>query len=799
MAAKDLQSGVVRHPTADADLGFIHHPQASRDQISLISQRISSETAQLGEYAMADDQARRGVLLDVAARGMVPVLGGCAGALAGGPEGGVIGVVVGQVVEKAINYFGENIVVGWHAFFGGKPPAERIAALAELASLTPEQARQQADQLFDEMRLDVRPEDRAVAVEYLSALPRAVDRAILRDERTGAVSLSLSVGLDKPEDMLALLPTDVPPYRVPGELPGSPYRLESLLGSGGFGAVYKASSASLQHLPLAVKVCLDPAMSESLKAERDNLERLMKAGHAEGAKRVVKLYGYDLDRSRPYLVYEYIPGGDLTQHLTRQRAQLGRNLKPAEVLLLMVQVVEGLVFAHRHGLIHRDLKPANILVDGETLKLADFGLGSVCATRAVMTSRIGMSTVGQLSFADQVSLFRGAGTPLYMSPEQRKGGMPDPKHDLYSLGVMWFQLLTGDVTRELHAGWAKELVVKYSVPRDHIDMIERCVGWFDERPKDAGELLALLKSLGEKLVPAPAEVRPPPVPMLSISSHDPVRRDKLQIWLGRLQDAHKAIQSGARPFKHWVTCALIWLGALMVVTGACIIPLESLRIPRNETNGVFVALFILGLSSVAAWLVDLKLTRRRRDQQQAALDEAIQTLKTEYPVEVAQWGGEATLREAALVGPIVELHRLGGIVDTAAEEYAGSRESAVEQGRVAVAQGVARQPPAETRRGAQWTRSTDATAPWCDHADRVGGRLAGGLALWRGHLLADESDLRLPESRWVSAVPHPTVLGGAGHGLPRLWGDGRHLARPARGPAQCGSQSGHRVREGIDR
>ena len=74
---------------------------------------------------------------------------------------------------------------------------------------------------------------------------------------------------------------------------------------------------------------------------------------------------------------------------------------------------------------HRDLKPANVLVESGVLKLADFGLGGVTAARSAQVSRIGATTVDQLSVADQASLFRGAGTPLYMAPEQRRGQAPD--------------------------------------------------------------------------------------------------------------------------------------------------------------------------------------------------------------------------------------------------------------------------------------------------------------------------------------------------------------------------------------
>ena len=245
----------------------------------------------------------------------------------------------------------------------------------------------------------------------------------------------------------------------------------------------------------------------------------MKAGGENWSPRIVRLYGCDLEHQTPYLVYEFVTGGDLIRHLAERRERMGRLLNSHEVFELMVQIAEALAFAHEYGLVHRDLKPANILVEGGVLKLADFGLGGVMAGRA-QVSRIGATTIDQLAVADQVSLFRGAGTPLYMAPEQRRGQAPDPRHDLFSLGVMWYQLLVGDVSRELHPGWAKELTLRFGVPRDHIDLIDRCVGWFDERPRNAGELLALMR---EKPAPSDAPARIEGPAAVAVKAADTVR------------------------------------------------------------------------------------------------------------------------------------------------------------------------------------------------------------------------------------------------------------------------------------
>jgi serine/threonine protein kinase len=507
----------------------------------------------------------RGVLLNLAAEGLIPVLGGCAGALAGGAEGGIAGVAVGQVVEKAINFFGARIVQKWYDWLRGQPVEVREAALGELAALSPREARQQAEAAIDRLAPDASAEDKSVAVEYLAAIPRSLDKALPLEPAGEKRELPPTVTfLEQPLDLLPLLPADAPPYPVPSELPGTPYRLEQVLGSGGFGTVYKATAATLQHLPLAIKFCLDPNLTAALHQERNLLERLLKAGNEPGAHRVVRLYGYDLDHRTPYLVYEFVSGGDLLRHVARLRRQKGRPLDAAEVRALIVQVVEGLAFAHRHGLVHRDLKPANILVEGETLKLADFGLGSVVAARVARMSQLGGSTVNHLTAAQQLSLFRGAGTPLYMSPEQRNGAAPDPSHDLYSLGVMWFQLLVGNTRRELHPGWAKELAVKYQTPREQIDLVERCVGWYQERPPDAGELLQLLQTVEEKpaAVPAPPPVQTPLPAGAKPEDGSPeqdYRRQRLLSLLTQLQKIHQTRAGGERPIRRILIATLLAL------------------------------------------------------------------------------------------------------------------------------------------------------------------------------------------------------------------------------------------------
>ena len=436
----------------------------------------------------------RGFLLELAAEAVAPIIGGCAGAIVAGPIGAAGGAAVGRVIEKAINYFGPKIVERWLDWFRRQPKNVQIEAVAGLGSVPAEEARQVAKQALDRLAPDASPEDKSLALEYITAIPEVVQQSLVLDLSTGGMTVLPSLSLQSPQSLITLLPTDVPPYAAPTPLPGTPYFLKRVVGVGGFGVVYEAEIASEQYLQRAIKLCLDASMLDMLKRERYNLEQL-RVGGEFWPPRLVRLYGSDLDHPTPFLVYEYVRGGTLTSYLAKRREETGGNLSAHEVLGLIRQITEALAFAHAHGLVHRDLKPANVLVDGETLKLADFGIGAIMAKHATDHSQIGRSMVDKLNTDEQVSLLRGSGTPLYMDPDQRRGGDANAKHDLYSLVVVWYQLLVGDVTREKADGWDEELESDFGVPKDHIEVMKNCGGLMKSRPANACELRKLLEAL----------------------------------------------------------------------------------------------------------------------------------------------------------------------------------------------------------------------------------------------------------------------------------------------------------------
>jgi hypothetical protein len=213
-----------------------------------------------------------------------------------------------------------------------------------------------------------------------------------------------------------------------GRVLGERYRIEMLLGSGGMGAVYRASHVVLNK-PVAVKVL-------TLCAEGDALERFLREAKAAAAIRhpgVAEVYDYGVTpEGAPYYVMEYLEGTDLDHRLAARGP-----LPPAEAIDLTRRVAEALTAAHAAGIVHRDLKPANIFLvpqahGGEVVKVVDFGISKVIST--VPGADAAQLTVPGLVF----------GSPSYMSPEQAAGRPVDPRSDIYSLGVVLYEMLCGN-------------------------------------------------------------------------------------------------------------------------------------------------------------------------------------------------------------------------------------------------------------------------------------------------------------------------------------------------------------------
>jgi serine/threonine protein kinase len=204
----------------------------------------------------------------------------------------------------------------------------------------------------------------------------------------------------------------------PGVTLGGRYRLDERIAGGGMGDVWRGTDEVLGRT-VAVKILLPALLDEPGFAERFRGEaRTMATINHPG---VVDVYDYGSDQQLAFLVMEYVEGDALSRTLSR----VGR-LTPARTMALVAQAADALQAAHANGIVHRDVKPGNLLVrPNGTLVLTDFGIAR-------------SALVGQLTVAGSV-----LGTASYISPEQASGAVATAASDVYALGVVAYQCLSG--------------------------------------------------------------------------------------------------------------------------------------------------------------------------------------------------------------------------------------------------------------------------------------------------------------------------------------------------------------------
>src|ERR1700730_2181609 len=199
------------------------------------------------------------------------------------------------------------------------------------------------------------------------------------------------------------------------------YRIESLVTQSGMASIYRATDLQSGQT-VAIKVPhfhveSDPLFFDRFKREEEIGKRLDHPG-------VMKVLD-DEDRSRVYMVMEWVDGRSLRHILAEEK-----KLSAERAVRITLLICEALEYIHRNGVVHRDLKPENVMVGSEDqIKLIDFGIAGSMGMR-------------RLTFA---KLTRAMGTPDYVSPEQVKSKRGDARSDVYALGVMLYEMLTGDV------------------------------------------------------------------------------------------------------------------------------------------------------------------------------------------------------------------------------------------------------------------------------------------------------------------------------------------------------------------
>jgi serine/threonine-protein kinase len=213
------------------------------------------------------------------------------------------------------------------------------------------------------------------------------------------------------------------PSFTPGQILGH-FRLIEEIGAGGMGIVFRARDTRLER-DVAVKVLNEKTLSDATARKRFRREALIlsRLNHPN----VEAVYDFHTEKGLDYLVMEYVPGSSLNERL--ESGALPEN----DVLALGIQLARGLAAAHSQHIVHRDLKPGNLRVTPDSvLKILDFGLAEL----AVMPD--------DETLTEEVALQNSlAGTPPYIAPEQVLGYEPDARSDIYSAGVVLYELATG--------------------------------------------------------------------------------------------------------------------------------------------------------------------------------------------------------------------------------------------------------------------------------------------------------------------------------------------------------------------
>ena len=339
------------------------------------------------------------------------------------------------------------------------------------------------------------------------------------------------------------------------------FEILGLLGEGGMGIVYKARQKSLDRI-VALKILEPeagqaPAFTERFGREARALARLNHPG-------IVTVFDFGESDGLYYLVMEFVDGVNLRQLLA------GGKMKPAEALRIVPQLCEALQYAHDEGVVHRDIKPENILLDKKgRVKIADFGLAKLLGKATPDVALTGTNQV--------------MGTLRYMAPEQLEGSRDvDHRADIYSLGVTFYEMLTGELPIGRFAPPSKKVEIDVRLDEVVLRSLEREP---ELRYQHASEIKTEMETIERS---SPTNTPPPP-----------------------------AQQSGARSFASYLLVVVFPMALLLLAEISGTLAEISGAVERRVTWGILIGVFLI-LNSV--WLFRKRAVKKAR---YAAVDDRI--------------------------------------------------------------------------------------------------------------------------------------------------------------------------------
>ncbi len=324
----------------------------------------------------------------------------------------------------------------------------------------------------------------------------------------------------------ALAAPEVPPWSpVPEGVIGkkvSHYRILQLLGGGGMGVVYKAEDLKLGRR-VAIKFLPSELAADPTAFQR--LEREARAASALDHRNICSIYELEEHEGQPFIVMQLLEGETLQDKLEAANQQQ-TTLPLSEVLNLAMQVAQGLNAAHQKGIIHRDIKPANIFVTAsDEAKILDFGLAKGIEDNLGEPALLGAFEARPAAHAASADILRltltgtHMGTAFYMSPEQVRGEKLDARTDIFSFGLVLYQMLSGqraflgNTTAIVHDGIlhstpAPLRQINPNLPLKVVAIVDKCLEKERERRfQSAVELHGALQEVGETASRAPHPLR----------------------------------------------------------------------------------------------------------------------------------------------------------------------------------------------------------------------------------------------------------------------------------------------------
>jgi formylglycine-generating enzyme required for sulfatase activity len=371
------------------------------------------------------------------------------------------------------------------------PTADLRKAIAELVSLPADRYAERVKQTVDGLARVQAVPFKAELADYLSHVPSFARRFLMRPSDPTGKSVPDAVNFFKADELLPMLPPHRPKLGVGREPAGlDNWKLKELLGVGETAETWLAEDAAEPGKFAALKFAVDEDSKKAVVEKQQVFHDAFKLNEEPG---VVPLTSVFLETDPPGLESPFISGYDLASLMWDWRWKFD-GPKPEAALKLLRRLCDIVAHAHAKGVVHRDLKPSNVRLHPTeggkfTMWVTDYGWGQISSARSLALSK-NSTPRGEQQWLD----LRGAHSPLYASPQQMKKDPPDPRDDVYALGMIWFQLLHRDPHAPAPVGteWADDMR-HYGVTDSQARLLTACLATRpDKRPKNTRELAEYL-------------------------------------------------------------------------------------------------------------------------------------------------------------------------------------------------------------------------------------------------------------------------------------------------------------------